>query len=297
MKPKVLVIVGPTASGKSNLAIQLAKEFGGEIISADSRQVYKGLNIGTGKVTYEEMEGIPHYLLDVADPKERFTVSNFVEKATNAITMIYHSDKFPIIVGGTGFYIDSLAGQSLPSVPPNPDLREKLEEKSADELFEILREKDPERAESIDPNNKNRLIRSLEIVEELGKVPPLEKADSPYEFVYIGLQPEEKELERNIRIRLEKRFPGMIKEAKELHEKGLSFERMRELGLEYKYLAMLLEGELTEEEMKEKLFTAIRQYAKRQNTWFKRNKEIKWFKPEEYEAIKKYARIALKLGD
>lgn len=291
---KILVITGPTASGKSDLAVRLAKKFDGEIISADSRQVYKGLDVGTGKITKEEMQGIPHHLLGVADPKERFTASDFVEQAKQAINRIHLINKLPIVVGGTGFYISALAEMtSLPNVAPNPKLRKNLEKKNAEELFEMLKEKDPRRAKSIDPKNKVRLVRALEIVEKLGKVPTQKSADSPYEFVYIGLKPDDKTLEERIRTRLEKRMPDMLEEAKRLHSEGLSYERMRELGLEYKFLAMHLEGELSLEEMKEKLYTAIRQYSKRQMTWFKKNEKIKWFKPEKYEEIERYTRDML----
>ena len=172
VQQKVLVILGPTAIGKSALAVKLAKRFDGEVISADSRQVYKGLDIGTGKITKKEMGGIPHHLLDVADPKKQFSVSDFVREANHALAMIYHSGRVPIIVGGTGFYIDALTGDvSLPEVPPDKLLRAKLNKLSNEELFEILKKKDPERAETIDRHNKVRLVRALEIIEALGKVP------------------------------------------------------------------------------------------------------------------------------
>ena len=302
MRNKVLVIVGPTASGKSDLAVRLAKKFNGEIISADSRQVYKGLNIGTGKITRKEMQSIPHHLLDVADPKKQFSVNDFVTKATKAVTMIYHSDRLPIVVGGTGFYIDALSGRSgFPDVSPNKPLRKKLETKTAKELFRTLKKKDPRRAKNIDANNKVRLIRALEIVAKIGRVPLLTPSVNR-NFVYIGLKPDN--LDQKIYKRLQKRKAGIIREAKKLHTEGLSYKRMFELGLEYRYASMYLEGKLTREEMIEKLFVAIRQYAKRQMTWFKRNKKIKWFtltcpelyrgsvverfKPKDYKKIEEY---------
>lgn len=309
-KPKVLVIVGPTASGKSELAVRLAKKFDGEIISADSRQVYKGLNIGTGKISKQEMQGVPHYLLDVASPKEQFSVSEYRNLAENSLQYIVTKNKLPIIVGGTGFYIDVLTGKvSLPNIPPNPLLRKKLEKKSAENLFTILNKKDSRRARTIDPHNKARLIRALEIVEALGKVPQASpKSLAPNHFIYIGLKPDN--LNKRIHGRLIKRWPGMIREAKQLIKlKAISYKRMHELGLEYRYTAMYLQNKISKQETIEKLNTAIRRYAKRQMTWFSakeggsaspgggkrraRNKNIKWFRPTESKNITEYARIAL----
>ncbi|PJA36917.1 MAG: tRNA (adenosine(37)-N6)-dimethylallyltransferase MiaA [Candidatus Zambryskibacteria bacterium CG_4_9_14_3_um_filter_42_9] len=292
LKKKVLVIVGPTASGKSSLAVKLAQKFNGEIISADSRQVYKGLDIGTGKITKREMRGIPHHLLDVANPRKQFSASNFVSEANKAITMIYHSKHIPIVVGGTGFYIDALAGNiSLPDVPPNKKLRERLDKKSAETLFKILKKKDLRRALAIDPHNKVRLIRALEIVEAVGKVPTL-KSSSTYSFIYIGLKPDN--LDQRIHKRLLKRLHGIIREAKKLIKlKAISYRRMHELGLEYRYAGMYLKKKISKEEMLEKLYTEIRRYAKRQMTWFKRNKKIKWLNPEKIEDIKKFVELKL----
>lgn len=276
MKPKVLVIVGPTASGKSDLAVELAKRLGGEIISADSRQVYKGLNFGTGKITKREMRGVPHYLLDVADPRERFTVAEYKNMAEHALRFISRRNKLPIIVGGTGFYIEAVTCAVLyPDVPPNIALRNKLSKLSTKKLFTMLRYKDPARAKSIDPKNKVRLVRALEILDTLGKVPKLKKQNSDYEFVYIGLKP--KDLDQRIYERLKMRIPKMINEAKKLHKKNLSWKRMEELGLEYRYLARFLQKKITRKQFEKELYTEIRRYSKRQMTWFKRNKSIRWF--------------------
>ncbi|MGB3921896.1 MAG: tRNA (adenosine(37)-N6)-dimethylallyltransferase MiaA [Minisyncoccia bacterium] len=289
-KKKVLVIVGPTASGKSSLAVRLAKKFGGEIISADSRQVYKGLDIGTGKITKKEMWGVQHHLLDVASPKKQFSVSEYKKLAEEKMGKI----KFPIIVGGTGFYIDALTGRTdFPEVPPNKSLRKKLNRKSSAELFNLLKKKDPRRAKTIDPNNKVRLVRALEIVGALGKVPTIPKLSRTleYKFIYVGLKPDN--LDERIYKRLIKRISGIIRETKKL-----PFERAYELGLEYRYAAIYLKKKISKKEFVEKLNTAIRHYAKRQMTWFKRNKEIKWFtlssvegfKPDEYGKIEKYVK-------
>lgn len=291
---KVLIIVGPTASGKSAIAIKLAKKLSGEIISADSRQVYKGLNIGTGKVTKKEMQGVPHHLLDIENPKKQFTVSDFKKLAEEKIEEILNKNKLPIVVGGTGFYIDSLTGlRSFPEVPINKKLRKILDKKTSDKLYKILLKKDPRRAENIDKNNKVRIIRALEIIEALGKVPKIKPVKQKYKFVYIGLKIPKEELDLKILKRLMNRLSnGMIEEAKKLNKNGLSFKRMNELGLEYRYLAKYLKKEISKKELVDELFKEIKQYARRQNQWFKTNKDIRWFEPKEFKEILKYARIA-----
>lgn len=279
MKPKIIVIVGPTASGKSDLAVKIAKEKNGEVISADSRQVYKGLDIGTGKITKKEMKGVPHHLLDVVSPKQTFTVALFKRKAEKAITDIISRGKIPIICGGTGFYIDALVfDMDIPEVPPNKVLREKLEKKSLEQLFKELQKLDPERAEEIDVKNKVRLVRAIEIAKTIGKTPKIKKSDK-YDVEWIGIDWPDEILKERIHTRLIKRIKsGMIKEAQNLHEKGLSYKRMEALGLEYRYLARFLKNEITCEQMISELSTKIWQYAKRQRMWFKRNKDINWIK-------------------
>lgn len=288
-----MVIVGPTASGKSDLAVRLAKKFNGEIISADSRQVYKGLDIGTGKITKREMKGIPHYLLDVANPKKQFSVSEYKKLTSDNIRYIVSYGKLPIVIGGTGFYIDTLTGRvNFPDVGPNQKLRERLDKKSTGELFEILKTKDPKRAQSIDSHNKVRLVRALEIIESLGHVPPRQPAGSTsFDFIYIGLKPSN--LDDRIYKRLLKRLNGMIREGKKLYTQGLSYKRMYELGLEYRHISMYLQNKISKQEMVDQLYTATRHYAKRQMTWFKRNKDIKWFEPTEYKKIEKYTKRML----
>ncbi len=295
MKPKLIVIVGPTAVGKSALAIRLARTLGGAIISGDSRQVYKGLNIGSGKITKREMQGIPHYLLDVASPKRTYTAQHFTRDAQKAITKIRNGGKTPIIVGGTGHYIDALvAGVVLPNVPPNKILRARLEKKSAEELYVMLQKKDPQRAHDIDKHNKRRLIRALEIINALGAVPK-QHTQSPYDALYIGITLPMAKLKQKIHTRLHERMKhGMVAEVRRLHAHGVSWKRLEELGLEYRYIAQHLQGKLSREAMLAKLETEIYRYAKRQMTWFKRNQSIHWFPPTAFSKIQTLSKNFLK---
>lgn len=273
---KVIAIVGPTASGKSSLGIYLAQKLGSEVISADSRQVYKGLDIGTGKVTKKEMGRVPHHLLSVASPKKQFSVDDFVKKASLAMQNI----ELPVVVGGTGLYVDMLLGRmSYPNVPPNPALRAKLDKLPVEQLFAMLEKKDPTRAKTIEPKHKRRLIRALEIAQAVGRspAPTVGAGQSPYIVLWLGLNPSPAKLKTNIHTRLVARVKqGMIAEATRLHKNGLSYKRMEELGLEYRYLARLLQHKLTKQEFLEQLEREINKYAKRQWRWFKRNIDIHW---------------------
>lgn len=280
IKKPILVILGPTASGKSSLAVKIAKKFNGEVISADSRQVYKGMNLGTGKITKKEMEGIPHHLLDVASPKRKFTVVQYRKLALKALEKIFKKGKLPIICGGTGFYIQALIdGITIPPVPPDWKLRRKLEKKSVEELYELLKKLDKKRAETIEKKNKRRLIRAIEIAQKLGKVPPLKKEPLPYPVLMLGIKKEKKELKKLIRKRLLKRIrQGMIAEVKKLKKSGISWKRLEEFGLEYRWVARYLQNKISKEEMIEKLQKEIENYAKRQMVWFKKDKRIIWIK-------------------
>ena len=275
---KIIVILGPTASGKSKLAIKIAKKFNGEIISADSRQVYKGLDIGTEKITKKEMNGIRHYLIDVAKPKKIYTVVQYQRAAKKILKQIFQKGKIPIICGGSGLYIDALIyDYKLPAVAPQKSLRGRLEKKSTEELFKMLQGLDPERAVDIDPRNPRRLIRALEIVLKTGRpVPKIEK-QSPYQALKIGLKKSANQLRRLIRQRLKKTLKkGLVEETKKLHREGLSWKRLNALGLEYRLAADYLRGLISCEEMTEQMERKIRRYAKRQMTWFKRDKDIIW---------------------
>ncbi len=278
---KIIVILGPTASGKSELAVKLAKKFNGEIISADSRQVYKGLDIGSGKITKKEMRGIPHHLLSVASPKKIFTVAQYQKLAKKAIKKISRKGKLPIICGGTGLYINAvLYDYKLPKVKPRIELRKQLEKKSTEELFERLKKLDPRRAKGIDKYNRRRLIRAVEICVATGKpISPLAKL-ADYDALKIGIKKSPEELKKRIKKRLFRRLKlrkGMIEEVKKLREQSISWQRLDDLGLEYRYVSRYLRGLINKKEMIDSILKESWRYAKRQMTWFKRDPEGKPF--------------------
>jgi tRNA dimethylallyltransferase len=277
---KLLVICGPTAVGKSSLAVDIAQQYDGEVISADSRQVYRNLDIATGKITEDEMQGVPHHLLDVAKPQARFTVHDYKGLADEAVFDIQAQDKLPILCGGTGFYIQAVVDDTtLPNVPPNEDLREDLRQRSTESLYEELQEKDPRRAQDIDENNPVRLIRALEIVDELGKVPELEKCER-FDTLQIGLDRPDKELKQRIIKRTKQRLEqGMVAEARQLRTDGLSLERMRDLGLEYEHLGDYLDDKISKQELFESVVQSDWQYVKKQRTWFQKDDRVEWFHP------------------
>jgi tRNA dimethylallyltransferase len=286
-KPKVIAIVGPTASGKTSLSIDIAKQFNGEVISADSRQVYVGMDIGTGKVTLDEMDGVPHHLIDIVEPTTVYTGADFVKDASNAISEITNNDHVPVIAGGTFFYVDLLRGNiSNAPVEPNPEFRDSISHLSTEKLFKMLETKDPSRALTIDSSNRRRLERALEIVNVIGKVPESVTTESPYEWLILGVEVSKEILHEKIHERLIARLDaGMIDEVQSLHKQGVSYERLESFGLEYRYIAQYLQNTLSHEDMVTTLDTKIRQYAKRQMTWLKRDTEIEWFAPENREAI------------
>jgi tRNA dimethylallyltransferase len=292
LNKKLIVVLGPTASGKTELAIKLAKKFNGEIINADSRQVYKGMDIGTAKPTKKEMGGVPHYLLDVASPKRKFTVAQYRKLALKAIEKIQRKGKIPFLVGGTWFYIRAVVdGLAIPEVLPDWKLRKKLEKKSPKELYEILKKLDPTRAETIEKENKRRLIRAIEICKKIGKVPPLKFNPLPYPVLMIGIKRKKKELME----RIKKRFfewlrRGLILEVIKLRKMGVSFKRIEEFGMHYREIARYLQGKISEKEMIENSIKEIQNYAKKQINWFKKDKRIVWIKnqKEGEKAIKKY---------
>lgn len=277
---QLIVILGPTSTGKTDLSIKLAKKFNGEVVSADSRQVYKGLDIGSGKVTKKEMKGIPHYLLDVANPKNRFSVTQYQKLALKSIKDIQKRDKIPFLVGGTGFYIQSVVdGIVIPEIKPNWKLRNELEKKSNEELFSMLQKLDLKRSETIDRNNPRRLVRALEIVLTTKKEIPSIKKTNQFDVLQLGVAKDFEEIKKNIHKRLVKRLKaGMIKEVKKLRKSGVSFKRLEELGLEYRFVAQYLQGKITYQEMTDEIQIESEHFVKRQMTWFKKDKRIIWIK-------------------
>ena len=281
------MVVGPTASGKSELAVKIARKYSGEIISADSRQVYSGLDIGSGKIAKREMRGVPHHLLSVASPKRTFTVAHYQKLGRGAIKKILKKGKLPIICGGTGLYIDALLQETIfPNVKPNLKLRQKLERLSTEQLFVRLKNLDSQRAEAIDQHNKRRLIRAIEIVLATGSaVPSLQHSNilqnvgmfAPV-VIKIGIQLPREELKKRIRVRLFRRLKqGMVQEVRRLRKSGLSWERLDSFGLEYRYISRYLRGLISKDEMMQTIEKESSRYAKRQMTWWKRDKAIAWY--------------------
>ena len=277
-KPKAIAIVGPTASGKTALSIALAKHFSGEVISADSRQVYRGLDIGSAKVTPDEMNGVPHHLIDIVEPTTVYTGADFKRDGEIVLADITHRGKLPIVAGGTFFYLELLKGtmQSAP-VAPNPTLRTQLEQKTTKELFSELSALDPRRAETIDPDNPRRLIRALEIIAAVGVVPEVITTDLPYDWLTIGIDVPTDILNERIHQRIIDRIKiGMIEEVASLQSQDVSWERLEAIGLEYRFVAYYLQNKLTREAMIEQLTNKSRQFAKRQRVWLKRDPSIHW---------------------
>jgi len=300
-KLKIIVILGPTSSGKSDLAVKVARKFNGEIISADSRQVYKNMNIGSGKITKKEMLGIPHHLLDVANPKKTFTVSQYQKLAKKALLKIVEKSKLPIICGGTGLYIDALIyDYKFPKVPPNQKLRQKLEKLKTEKLFQKLKKLDPRRAKNIDRHNRRRLIRALEIILTTGKpVPPLigtnQHQSTTAAVLKIGIKKSPEELKNRIKKRLMKRLKaGMIAEVRKLHESGLSWEKLDSFGLEYRFISRYLRNIISRQKMIELILKESYKYSKRQMTWFKKDKNIYWFDPDNENDFKKILALCQK---
>lgn len=296
---KILVLIGPTASGKSELGVSLAKKFNGEIISADSRQIYKDMDLGTGKVEGKWKKdifiykNIPHHCIDFINPKVRFSVARFQKITKKIIANILKRGKLPILVGGTGHYIDAVVyNLQLPNVKPNLALRKKLEQFSTKRLFAQIKTKDPIRAKTIDPHNRRRLIRALEIILTTGKPVPVlptsyELQANNYDSLWLGITLPQETLYKKIEKRLKERLKlGMIKEVEKLKKSGLSYKRLESFGLEYKFIALYLQKKITYKEMEEKLLFAIKHYSKRQLTWWKKNKEIHWIKPNLTKATK-----------
>jgi tRNA dimethylallyltransferase len=270
--PKIIVVAGPTSSGKSDFAVELALTCNGEIISADSRQIYRGLDIGTGKITEEEMKGVKHYMLDICDINETFSVKEFRDRTLPIIDDILARGKTPILCGGTGYYIDAVIYENtLPETQIARPLEEELQHHTTKELYEIVTKKDPKRASAIDKHNRIRLIRALEIIETHGKVDELPKPILRFDVDFYLLNPSKELLEERVHKRLLKRFDAsMLQEMQSLIAQGYEIATLAKRGIEYKWMATYLEGAITFDELIERLRIATWQYAKRQRTWNKK---------------------------
>ena len=285
-KPKVIVICGPTASGKTALSIELAKKIDGEIISCDSMQIYKDMNIGTAKVTKEEMQGIRHYMIDFVSPDTRYSVADYKNDAEKAIETIINKGKIPIIVGGTGLYVDSLIyGIEYPEIKFDEEYRKRLE-KEADEkglefLYNKAKEIDKQAMQKISLNDKKRIIRVLEIYHATGKTKTEQEIESrkkeiKYEYKVFAINMDREKLYERINKRVDKMIEnGLIEEVENLKKKYNHFPTAMQ-GLGYKEVVEYLQNQITRDEMIEKIKQESRRYAKRQLTWFRKNKETIW---------------------
>ena len=274
MLPKLIVIEGTNASGKSSLGVSLAARFGGEIVSADSRQVYRGMDLGSGKITPEEAAGVPHHLLDVRAAGEFFSMADFQRLAYQAIDGILARGRLPFLVGGTGLYVDAVAdGYELSDKAPDHALRAHLETLATPALYEMLRERLPDT--DIDPRNRHRVMRALERLEADDYHPG--RKSPRYDLLKLGVTWPREVLKARIDERLDRRLEaGMIGEVKALMDGGVSTEFLTKLGLEYRYITEYLLGKWTYEQMLDELGRAIKRFAKRQMTWFRREENLHW---------------------
>ncbi len=305
--PKIIVLAGPTASGKTDFGIKLAKKFNGEIISADSRQVYKKMTIATGKPKgiWRETEGtaayvvggVAHYLMDLVDPGEEFTLAQFKESAVSAIRHIFQRGKVPFVVGGTGLYLWSLIDNlTLPPVAPNKKLRDGLEGKSLPELVELLRNIDAKSAAKVDLKNPQRVVRALEVAILTGSsfADQQQKAEPLFNVLQLGIRRTLSELHTRINERIETQFrEGMIEETKDLLRQRYQWKLPSMKGIGYKEIDHYLQGELTLAEAREKIQGATRRYAKRQLTWFKRDERITWLDAHDLEEAERLIKAFL----
>ena len=294
-KPKVVVICGPTASGKTALSIELAKRINGEIISSDSMQIYKDMDIGTAKPTKEEMQGIKHYLVDFVEPNKRYSVADFKKDAEKAIEEILKNGKVPIIVGGTGLYVDSLIyGIEYQDIKFDEQYRKELENRVEQEGLESLyneaKKIDPQAMEKISSNDQKRILRVLEIYKATGKNKTEQEAESrkngvKYDYKVFAINMDREKLYERINKRVDIMIEqGLIQEVQDLLKKYDEFPTAMQ-GLGYKEVVEYLQGNISKEEMIEKIKMETRRYAKRQMTWFKKNKQTIWIEPQDLQKI------------
>lgn len=274
MRGKLIAIMGTNASGKSGLGVALAARYGGEVVSADSRQVFRGLDLGSGKITPEETQGVPHHLIDVCQPGDFFSMADFQRLAYAAIDGILERQRVPFLVGGTGLYVDAVTdGYELSGRAPDLQLREKLETYDTPALYRMLKEKLPDT--DIDPKNRNRVMRAIERIEADDYHPG--RRSPRYEVLKLGVTWPRELLKQRIDERLDRRLQqGMVQEVQGLLDRGVSVDFLMKLGLEYRYLTRYLQGELGYEQMVEELGNAIKKFAKRQMTWFRREENLHW---------------------
>lgn len=293
MKQPLIILTGPTASGKTALSVELAKRIGGEIISADSMQVYRHMDVGSAKVTKEEMDGVPHHLIDVLDPQDAFNVVVFQEMAKEAMEKIRANGHIPIVAGGTGFYIQALLNDiDFTENDGDMEYRQSLEtlaaEQGAEVLHEKLRQVDPASAEAIHANNIKRVIRALEFYEKTGKRisehnEEERKKESPYQFAYYVLNMERERLYQRIDMRVDLMMEhGLEDEVKKLKAMGCTRDMVSMQGLGYKEILDYLNGEISLDEAVYILKRDTRHFAKRQLTWFKREREVTWINQETF---------------
>lgn len=289
-KEKVVVICGPTASGKTALSIELAKKINGEIVSCDSMQIYKEMDIGTAKTTKEEMQGIKHYMLDIISPEERYSVADYKKEAKEAIREIIKKGKTPIVVGGTGLYVDSLIYEiEYPNIEFDEEYRKKLEiqaeKEGLENLYEQAKRIDPEAIKKISQNDKKRIIRILEIYHATGynKTEQERKSrekEPEFDYKVYGLNMPREKLYKRIDLRVDIMIKqGLIEEVEKIYKKYSEFPTAMQ-GLGYKEVVEYLKNNLTKEEMIEKIKQETRRYAKRQMTWFRKNKQTIWLDTE-----------------
>ena len=298
MPPKILVIVGPTASGKTRMAVELAQRHNGEVISADSMQIYRTMDIGTAKPTKEEMGGIPHHMIDVADPEEDFSVARYVEMAARCVDDVLARGKLPIVAGGTGLYIDSLlSGRAFAPFSPDSamrgELERELEEKGGQAMLEALAQVDPEAAQRLHPNDHKRIIRALEVYRSTGKTITQHNRETQaipprYDALTIGLAFQDRQaMWRRIDQRVDEMVAaGLEDEVRRLLTSGISPKCTAMQAIGYKEFTQALSGEMTWQEAADVVKLRSRQYAKRQLTWFGRNPNTRWVRwddPPEFE--------------
>lgn len=290
-KRSIIVILGPTASGKTSLGIRLAKCFRGVVISADSRQVYCGYDLGSGKVTKREMRGVPHYLLDIASPKRQYTAANFARDFHRTLKRL-PKDKPVFLVGGSPFYIEAaLHPERLAGVKPNPALRRQLGRRSLPQLLAQLKRRDPKRYATIDRRNRRRVERALEIA--LSPASPPVTSPRSLRVLQIGVSIPRKILYKKIDDRVDSRLrQGMLREIARLHRQGVSWKRLEALGLEARFLARILQKKMPREEATVRLKGAIHAFARRQLTWWRRDNTIRWI--QSFAQAKRLVNVFLK---